>query len=141
MGALGPLRESPLLDTFFSAYALAQEMRCFDALAELYAALNEEDVLFGLWKRRCAAPETRSALAYLQHGNAEAAQDAFTEAMEKAAKPFDSGVNSPPRPIDGSRWPADFLHRGHLALRAPRLSGRETLTTHRVLLQMRRPSR
>ena len=47
--------------------------------------LNEEDVLFGLWKRRCAAEETRSALAHIQHGHVEAAQDVLLEAMHKQA--------------------------------------------------------
>ena len=32
-----------------------QETRCFDCLAELYGMLNEDDVLFGLWKRRGSA--------------------------------------------------------------------------------------
>ena len=40
-------------------------------------------MLFGLWKRRSVAPETRSALAWLQHGKFEAAQDALTNALDK----------------------------------------------------------
>ena len=40
-------------------------------------------MLFGLWKRRSMAPETRSALAWLQHGKFEAAQDALTNALDK----------------------------------------------------------
>ena len=47
---------------------ILQETRCFDCLAELYGMLNEDDVLFGLWKRRGAANETRAALSCIQHG-------------------------------------------------------------------------
>lgn len=63
----------------------AQETRCFDALAELYGMLNEEDVLCGLWKRRGAAEETRAALSCIQHGMLQAGQDYLLEAMSKAA--------------------------------------------------------
>lgn len=49
-------------------------------------------MLFGLLKRRCLAAEARSGLAYLQHGNVESAQEAFTEAMEKFSKIADTGV-------------------------------------------------
>ena len=64
---------------------MLQETRCFDALAELYSLLNEEDVLFGLWKKRCSTEETRAALACIQHGFWEPAQDALLEAMRKQA--------------------------------------------------------
>ena len=45
-----------------------QETRCFDALAELYRAINEEDARFGLWKRRPITLETRAGLSLVQHG-------------------------------------------------------------------------
>jgi transformation/transcription domain-associated protein len=62
-----------------------QETRCFDALAELYGMLNEEDVLCGLWKRRGAADETRAALSCIQHGVLQAGQDFLLDAISKAA--------------------------------------------------------
>jgi hypothetical protein len=62
-----------------------QETRCFDALAELYGMLNEEDVLFGLWKRRGAAEETRAALSCIQHGVLQPGQDYLLDAIRKAA--------------------------------------------------------
>ncbi len=64
---------------------ILQETRCFDALAELYSMLNEEDVLFGLWKRRGAAEETRAALSCIQHGVLQQGQDYLLDAIRKAA--------------------------------------------------------
>ena len=61
----------------------AQEMRCFDALAELYTHLGEEDVLAGLWKRKSAAHETRELLAHLQHGLLERTQDLCLDSLER----------------------------------------------------------
>ena len=60
-----------------------QETRCFDCLAELYGMLNEDDVLFGLWKRRGAAQETRAALSCIQHGMLVRGQDFLEEAINK----------------------------------------------------------
>ena len=62
---------------------LPQETRCFDCLAELYGMLNEDDVLFGLWKRRGAALETRAALSCIQHGMLVRGQDFLEEAINK----------------------------------------------------------
>lgn len=63
-----------------------QETRCFDALAELYRSINEEDVRFGLWKRRPITLETRSGLSLVQHGFWQRAQDVFYQAMNKATQ-------------------------------------------------------
>ena len=60
-----------------------QETRCFDCLAELYGMLNEDDVLFGLWKRRGAAQETRAALSCIQHGMLVRGQDFLEEAINQ----------------------------------------------------------
>ncbi len=60
-----------------------QETRCFDCLAELYGMLNEDDVLFGLWKRRGSAQETRAALSCIQHGMLVRGQDFLEEAINK----------------------------------------------------------
>ena len=56
--------------------------------------LNEEDVLFGLWKRRGAADETRAALSCIQHGLLQAGQDHLLDAICKAA----NGAFPPPTP-------------------------------------------
>lgn len=63
--------------------APTQETRCFDALAEMYAELGEEDVMFGLWKRRCVTEDTRLALGQLQHGYLEDAQSTLLDALAK----------------------------------------------------------
>ncbi|KAH7432383.1 hypothetical protein KP509_07G020000 [Ceratopteris richardii] len=68
-----------------------QETRCFDALAELYRSINEDDVRFGLWKRRPITLETRSGLSLVQHGFWQRAQDVFYQAMSKATQ---GGYNS-----------------------------------------------
>ncbi|KAG0653152.1 hypothetical protein C6P46_003846, partial [Rhodotorula mucilaginosa] len=39
-----------------------------DALAELYAELSEDDLLYGLWRRRAAYNETNAALSWEQIG-------------------------------------------------------------------------
>lgn len=62
--------------------SLLQETRCFDALAELYSDLSEEDILYGLWKRRCIHESTRAGLSLVQHGYLEQAQDVFLESMK-----------------------------------------------------------
>lgn len=59
-----------------------QETRCFDALAELYSDLSEEDILYGLWKRRCIHEATRAGLSLVQHGHLEQAQDVFLDSMK-----------------------------------------------------------
>ena len=59
-----------------------QETRCFDALAELYSDLSEDDILYGLWKRRCIHEGTRAGLSLVQHGYLEQAQDVFLDSMK-----------------------------------------------------------
>ena len=72
-----------------------QETRCFDCLAELYGMLNEDDVLFGLWKRRGAANETRAALSCIQHGMLVRGQDFLEEAINKSQAGAYSGGEQP----------------------------------------------
>ncbi len=59
-----------------------QETRCFDALAELYSDLSEDDILYGLWKRRCIHEATRAGLSLVQHGYLEQAQGVFLDSMK-----------------------------------------------------------
>ena len=49
----------------------------------MYAELGEEDVLYGLWKRRCVTEDTRLALGQLQHGFLEEAQNTLLDALAK----------------------------------------------------------
>jgi len=65
----------------------AQETRCFDALAELYTDLGEDDIMFGLWKRRGATDETRLGVGQLQHGMLEQAQTTFLDALGRRFLP------------------------------------------------------
>lgn len=52
----------------------------------MYSELGEEDVMFGLWKRRCVAEDTRLALGQLQHGYLEDAQNTLLDALGKEWK-------------------------------------------------------
>eukprot|EP00252_Welwitschia_mirabilis_P021819 TRINITY_DN5712_c0_g1_i1.p1 TRINITY_DN5712_c0_g1~~TRINITY_DN5712_c0_g1_i1.p1 ORF type:complete len:3567 (+),score=681.06 TRINITY_DN5712_c0_g1_i1:1467-10703(+) len=62
------------------------EPRCSESLAELYRMLNEEDVRYGLWKRRQITAETKAGLSLVQHGYWQRAQDLFYQAMSKATQ-------------------------------------------------------
>ncbi|KAK9721294.1 transcription-associated protein 1 [Basidiobolus ranarum] len=55
-----------------------------DAIAELYATLSEDDMYFGLWKRRCLYPETIAAISYEQMGMWAQAQAMYENAQSKA---------------------------------------------------------
>jgi transformation/transcription domain-associated protein len=48
--------------------------------------LNEEDVRYGLWKRRTITADTRVGLSLLQHDLWQRAQDVFYNAMNKATQ-------------------------------------------------------
>jgi len=87
----------------------AQETRCFEALADLYGALNETEVLAGAWQRRGAADETRAALSCLQPGQLERAQALLADALRRAAGGWPAYPGASPF----------HLHRGRLAAAAP----------------------
>ncbi|EGW30360.1 uncharacterized protein SPAPADRAFT_143045 [Spathaspora passalidarum NRRL Y-27907] len=55
-----------------------------DALAKLYATLKEDDVFYGLWRRRAKYAETISALSYEQIGLWDKAQQLYEAAQIKA---------------------------------------------------------
>lgn len=62
-----------------------------DALVEIYAGLQEEDLFYGTWRRRCKFVETNAALSYEQNGMWERAQQLYELAQIKArtgAVPF-----------------------------------------------------
>ncbi|KAJ4713985.1 transformation/transcription domain-associated protein-like [Melia azedarach] len=60
------------------------DTKCSECLAELYRLLNEEDMRFGLWKKRSITAETRAGLSLVQHGYWQRAQSLFYQAMVKA---------------------------------------------------------
>lgn len=55
-----------------------------DALAKLYATLEENDMFYGLWRRRAKYTETISALLYEQIGMWDKAQQLYETAQIKA---------------------------------------------------------
>lgn len=55
-----------------------------DGLGELYADLCEDDLFYGLWRRRSLYAETNAALSYEQNGMWPAAQTMYETAQIKA---------------------------------------------------------
>jgi transformation/transcription domain-associated protein len=55
-----------------------------DALSELYELINENDMWYGLWRRRCIFPETNCALSFEQNGMYSQAQNMYENAQNKA---------------------------------------------------------
>ena len=55
----------------------------YDSLAEVYAELAEEDVFYGLWRRRCLHQETNVAIAFEQNGMWEQAWNIYETAQNK----------------------------------------------------------
>jgi transformation/transcription domain-associated protein len=65
-----------------------------DALVELYALLQEGDLFYGTWRRRCQFVETNAALSYEQNGMWDKAQKMHETAQIKARTgviPFSQG--------------------------------------------------
>lgn len=55
-----------------------------DALVEIYANLEENDLFYGTWRRRCQFVETNAALSYEQNGVWDKAQAMYEQAQIKA---------------------------------------------------------
>lgn len=56
----------------------------YDALADVYAELAEDDMFYGLWRRRCLHMETNVAIAFEQHGMWEQASNIYESAQAKS---------------------------------------------------------
>lgn len=56
----------------------------YDALAEVYAELAEDDLFYGLWRRRCLYPDTNIALAFEQSGMWEQTATMYEAAQGKS---------------------------------------------------------
>ena len=68
-----------------------------DALVEIYAGLQEDDLFYGTWRRRCKFTETNAALSYEQQGIWDKAQQLYEAAQVKArtgVTPFSQGEYS-----------------------------------------------
>ncbi|KAF1996459.1 hypothetical protein P154DRAFT_623225 [Amniculicola lignicola CBS 123094] len=65
-----------------------------DALLELYSSLQEDDLFYGTWRRRCQFIESNAALSYEQCGIWDKAQNMYEAAQIKARTsvlPFSTG--------------------------------------------------
>lgn len=65
-----------------------------DALLEIYAGLQEDDLFYGTWRRRCQFVESNAALSYEQIGVWDKAQQMYEAAQIKARTsvlPFSQG--------------------------------------------------
>ncbi|KAF2279856.1 uncharacterized protein EI97DRAFT_463935 [Westerdykella ornata] len=79
---------SPIVDT-----AEVRESN-LDALLEIYAGLQEDDLFYGTWRRRCQFLETNAALSYEQCGIWDKAREMYEQAQTKARTsvlPFSRG--------------------------------------------------
>ena len=79
---------SPVIDT-----ANVRESN-LDALVEIYAGLQEEDLFYGTWRRRCKFAETNAALSFEQCGMWDKAQQLYESAQIEARTgvvPFSQG--------------------------------------------------
>jgi len=56
----------------------------YDSLADVYAELAEDDMFYGLWRRRCLHPETNVAIAFEQNGMWEQASNAYESAQSRS---------------------------------------------------------
>ncbi|KAI3612149.1 histone acetylase complex subunit [Moniliophthora roreri] len=56
----------------------------YDSLADVYSELAEEDLFYGLWRRRCLHKDTEIAIAYEQNGMWDQARNAYETAQNKA---------------------------------------------------------
>jgi phosphatidylinositol kinase/protein kinase (PI-3 family) len=71
----------PLLEGQMGLAQSGMEEKSADALSDLYKQLSEEDAWCGLWKRRCAAEETKLGFVMQQLGQYQDAQKIYYNAM------------------------------------------------------------
>ncbi|KAG7584206.1 Protein kinase-like domain superfamily [Arabidopsis suecica] len=83
------------------------DSKCAESLAELYRLLNEEDMRFGLWKKRSITAETRAGLSLVQHGFWQRAQSLFYQAMVKATQ---GTYNNTVPKAEMCLWEEQWLH-------------------------------
>lgn len=61
----------------------APEEPIWDAITELYTQLNEQDLFYGLWRRRAAVEDTKTGLVLEQHDCWQSAQEVYYAIMNK----------------------------------------------------------
>ncbi|XP_010526797.1 PREDICTED: transformation/transcription domain-associated protein-like [Tarenaya hassleriana] len=83
------------------------DSKCAESLAELYRLLNEEDMRFGLWKKRSITAETRAGLSLVQHGFWHRSQSLFYQAMVKATQ---GTYNNTVPKAEMCLWEEQWLH-------------------------------
>ena len=89
--ALNALEESVTMPVIDTPHVRESTL---DALIETYAGLQEEDLFYGAWRRRCKFVETNAALSYEQNGMWSNAQSLYESAQIEArtnALPFSQG--------------------------------------------------
>lgn len=79
-----------LLESHVGLFPL--DMRCFDAVCDLYTALGEDDMRCGLWQKRAGAEETKTAIALQAHGFVSDAQSMYLEMMSRGVSGGVTGV-------------------------------------------------
>lgn len=84
----------PLLESHVVIFP--DELRCFDALAELYRLVSETDVMYGLLKKWCMSEYTRAGLSLVQYGYWDKAAEVFGEACKQ------DDQKAPPREVENS---------------------------------------
>ncbi|KAG1663525.1 hypothetical protein FOA52_003153, partial [Chlamydomonas sp. UWO 241] len=71
----------PLLESHVVIFP--DETRCLDSLLDLYRGVAEDDVMYGLWRRRCHSDLTRTCLTLVQAGQWERGEDLLGEAVRQ----------------------------------------------------------
>eukprot|EP00958_Prasinococcus_capsulatus_P028071 scaffold6247_cov416-Prasinococcus_capsulatus_cf.AAC.17 len=97
----------PLLESHVTLFP--QEGRCFDALAEMYRLLGEDDMLAGLWRRRCVARETKVGLSLIQHGLWQQAQEVFYGALHRT---YQGDLQNGPSKAEICLWEEKWIQCG-----------------------------
>ena len=92
-GAAGPASQ-PLVSTF-------------DGLCQLYRDLNEDDLWFGAWRRRCSNDFSLAALAHEQHGHWQRAQDALYLSMQRFV--HDAAYELPSHKAEQVMWESEWV--------------------------------
>ena len=78
-----------------------------DALCLLYRDLNEEDLWFGSWRRRCSSEWSLAALAQCQFGHWQRAQDGLYASMQRHQN--DALVDLPSHKHEQVMWESEWI--------------------------------
>lgn len=106
----------PLLESHVVMFP--DEMRCLDALLDLYRGVGEDDVMCGLWRRRCKVELTRACLTLVQAGHWERAEELLGEAVRQGQQgllttPQGNGVPRGESALWVEQWVSASKQLGH----------------------------